>query len=70
MAEMSVELVAVEREVFPGWAAGGRLHGFRCRGRFLDIGTPESYAEAEHFFGRPEAALAGRLLNAGGGRHG
>jgi NDP-sugar pyrophosphorylase family protein len=57
---------SLERDMFPRWAAGGQLHGFRCRGRFLDIGTPESYAEAERFFGRPEAALAGDLLDAGG----
>jgi D-glycero-alpha-D-manno-heptose 1-phosphate guanylyltransferase len=48
---------SLERDVFSGWAGGGRLHGFRCRGRFLDIGTPESYAEAERFFAPAEAAL-------------
>jgi NDP-sugar pyrophosphorylase family protein len=34
----------------------------KCRGRFLDIGTPESYAEAESFFlgtKRPFADVAG-----------
>ena len=49
---------SLERDVLPAWAEGGRLYGFRCRGRFLDIGTPESYAEAECFFGPPEEALA------------
>jgi NDP-sugar pyrophosphorylase family protein len=42
--------VSLEREMFPAWAARGCLHGFRSAGRFLDIGTPESYTEAETFF--------------------
>jgi NDP-sugar pyrophosphorylase family protein len=37
--------VSLEREVFPGWI-GRRLYGYQSRGRFLDIGTPESYAQA------------------------
>lgn len=43
--------VSLEREVFPLWAARGGLFGLRGGGRFLDIGTPESYREAEEFFG-------------------
>jgi D-glycero-alpha-D-manno-heptose 1-phosphate guanylyltransferase len=42
--------VSLEREMFPVWAARGCLRGFRGTGKFLDIGTPESYAEAETFF--------------------
>jgi D-glycero-alpha-D-manno-heptose 1-phosphate guanylyltransferase len=42
--------VSLEREMFPAWASHGRVHGFCCTGRFLDIGTPASYAEAETFF--------------------
>lgn len=41
--------VSLEREVFPAWIAHG-LRGFPCNGEFLDIGTPESYAEAADFF--------------------
>jgi NDP-sugar pyrophosphorylase family protein len=41
---------SLERDLLPAWVAGGRCHAFRGRGRFLDIGTPESYAEAEQFF--------------------
>jgi NDP-sugar pyrophosphorylase family protein len=41
--------VSIEREVFPRWIAQG-LTGCPCNGKFLDIGTPESYAEAEQFF--------------------
>jgi NDP-sugar pyrophosphorylase family protein len=43
--------LSLERDLFPEWVKLLRCHGFRSAGRFLDIGTPESYAEAEHFFG-------------------
>jgi NDP-sugar pyrophosphorylase family protein len=42
--------VSLEREVLPAWIGRGLL-GCRAAGRFLDIGTPESYAAAEAFFG-------------------
>ena len=41
--------VSIEHEVFPNWIGQG-LHGYQTRNRFIDIGTPESYAEAHHFF--------------------
>ncbi len=41
--------VSIEREVFPA-LIGSRFNGFQAGGAFLDIGTPESYAEAERFF--------------------
>src|SRR5262249_49456158 len=37
-------------EVVAGWVAAGEVRGFRGGRRFLDIGTPESYAAAEGFF--------------------
>jgi NDP-sugar pyrophosphorylase family protein len=40
---------SLEKEVFPAWIGRG-LWGHRGGGRFLDIGTPESYREAEVFF--------------------
>lgn len=40
---------SVERDHFPAWIARG-VFGFPYSGPFLDIGTPESYAEAELFF--------------------
>ena len=43
--------VSLEREVLPNWVSRGEVFGFPARGRFIDIGTPESYAEAEAFFG-------------------
>ena len=42
--------MSLERDLLPGWAAAGRVRGFRAEGRFIDIGTPESYAAAEAFF--------------------
>jgi NDP-sugar pyrophosphorylase family protein len=41
--------VSLERDLLPQWIAG-RLGGIPCRGKFLDIGTPESFAETETFF--------------------
>ena len=41
--------VSLEHEIFPSWVEQG-LYGYCCNSRFLDIGTPESYAEAESFF--------------------
>ena len=48
--------LSLERDVFPAWVGRG-LHGYRTRARFLDIGTPQSYARASRFFatGRPGA---------------
>ena len=43
---------SLERDVLPGLAAEGRLHGRRCAGRFWDIGTPEDWARAEQEFSR------------------
>jgi len=41
--------VSLEKNVFPS-LIGRKFYGFQCEGRFIDIGTPESYSEAEHFF--------------------
>ena len=40
---------SLEREFFPKLAGKG-LYGFCVGGRFIDIGTPESYAAAQEFF--------------------
>jgi NDP-sugar pyrophosphorylase family protein len=41
--------VSLEGEMFPQWIDNG-VFGYRCDGRFIDIGTPESYLAAESFF--------------------
>ena len=42
--------ISLEQELLPIWVQRRRVYGFRCEGRFLDIGTPESYAAAPGFF--------------------
>jgi NDP-sugar pyrophosphorylase family protein len=49
--------LSLERDLFPAWVERRRCYGFPCAGRFLDIGTPEAYAEAEQFFS-PAAGFA------------
>lgn len=41
--------VSLERETFPAWIGRG-LYAFPTAGKFLDIGTPESYAAAQKMF--------------------
>jgi NDP-sugar pyrophosphorylase family protein len=41
---------SLEHDLLPAWVAARRARGFPHAGRFLDIGTPQSYAEAEDFF--------------------
>lgn len=48
--------VSLERDLLPGWVRAGRVFGFRTGGRFLDIGTPDSYRGAEEFFRTGAAA--------------
>jgi len=42
-------MVSLEKDIFPSWIGRG-FYSFRCQGRFLDIGIPESYAAAKQFF--------------------
>ncbi len=44
--------VSLEKEIFPCLAKKGELHGFAGCRRLLDIGTPDSFMEAEKFFAR------------------
>lgn len=41
--------VSLERTMFPSWIEQG-LYGYRSAGKFLDIGTPEHFVQAERFF--------------------
>lgn len=41
--------VSLELDILPV-NIGNKFRAFRCPGRFIDIGTPESFAEAEQFF--------------------
>jgi NDP-sugar pyrophosphorylase family protein len=40
--------VSIEREAFPEWIGGG-LYAWPGGGRFIDIGTPQSYLDAQSF---------------------
>ncbi len=51
--------VSLEREMFPTWIGRG-LYAYQTQGRFLDIGTPEAYRQAERFFARPAANGGGK----------
>jgi len=42
--------LSLEREVLPDWVSRRLVYGMECGERFIDIGTPESYSEAEAFF--------------------
>jgi D-glycero-alpha-D-manno-heptose 1-phosphate guanylyltransferase len=43
-------VLSLERDVFPAWVSRRLVYGMDCGERFIDIGTPESYSEAEGFF--------------------
>jgi D-glycero-alpha-D-manno-heptose 1-phosphate guanylyltransferase len=45
--------ISLERDLLPRWLdEGKRVFGYRHAGTFLDIGTPESYAQAESLIPR------------------
>lgn len=54
---------SLEREIFPRWAADGRLVAYRAEAFFRDIGTPERLRAAQ-----AEFAPIRRRLDAEGGR--
>lgn len=43
------EYVSFEKDIFPIWI-GKSFFGFKTKGKFIDIGSPQSYKEAEEFF--------------------
>ena len=57
---------SLERDVLPGLVAGGQVAGYRCEGRFIDIGTPESYAAAQTFFEVLSLGLGTGITGEGG----
>jgi dTDP-glucose pyrophosphorylase/ADP-ribose pyrophosphatase YjhB (NUDIX family) len=42
--------ISLEQEYFPHWARAGKMQAFPVAGRFIDIGLPASFAEAQEFF--------------------
>jgi len=53
---------SIERDVFPRLAAAGELGGFATDARFIDIGTPESYAAAGRFLLGERAGQGGAAV--------
>jgi D-glycero-alpha-D-manno-heptose 1-phosphate guanylyltransferase len=47
----SGQFISLERDLLPAWVQCRSVFGFRNDGPFLDIGTPQSYAFADEFFG-------------------
>ena len=48
---------SLEYDYFPSMIGKG-IYGYETDGRFIDIGTPESYSQAEKFFGRKSRVSA------------
>jgi NDP-sugar pyrophosphorylase family protein len=44
------QCLSLERDLLPEWIRRCPVYGFQTSGRFLDIGTPASYAAAASFF--------------------
>lgn len=51
--------VSLEKEIFPAWL-GKRFYGFKTDSNFIDIGTPQSYLQAEQFFNTKRFILLDR----------
>jgi NDP-sugar pyrophosphorylase family protein len=45
--------VSLERDIFPQWVAFG-MHTLRHSGSFIDIGTPETYLQAQSYLQRTD----------------
>ncbi len=43
--------ISIEKDIFPTWVGRG-FYGYKCENSFIDIGTPESYAQAEQFLSK------------------
>lgn len=54
---------SIESDVFPQLAQAGSLGGFQVQGRFLDIGTPESYTAAGRFLRKAGPVTGQGALN-------
>lgn len=48
---------SLEYDFFP-FMIGKNIYGYETEGRFIDIGTPESYSQAEKFFGSKSGVCA------------
>lgn len=51
--------VSFEKELFPHWI-GKNFYGFEGKGKFIDIGIPQSYSQAKEFFEKKRFVLLDR----------
>jgi NDP-sugar pyrophosphorylase family protein len=47
--------LSLERDLLPRWIATMHVSAYQTEGRFLDIGTPESYVRGDDFFRHQDA---------------
>ncbi|MDT7041677.1 nucleotidyltransferase family protein [Candidatus Nitronereus thalassa] len=52
--------ISLEKDIFPKWIQRG-ICGYEAGGKFIDIGTPESFVSAEEFFGNCSSENKGKL---------
>jgi len=45
------QAISLEKEILPTWIEDKTVYSYRTQGKFIDIGTPASYALAQSFFG-------------------
>lgn len=57
--------ISLEKDIFPD-LIGQKFYGYKSKGRFIDIGTPESYKEAEKFFTKKQEKKRFILLDRDG----
>ena len=44
------ESASLEEQLLPNLISnGGKIFGFECQGKFIDIGTPEDYHRAQYY---------------------
>lgn len=51
--------ISLEREIFPRWVGKGFFGFCAPDGKFIDIGTPQSFEQAQDMFDEPSAAVEG-----------
>lgn len=45
------QVISLEQEILPNWIEHKSVYSYPTQGKFIDIGTPSSYALAQSFFG-------------------
>lgn len=56
LSTLPAKAFSLEQRIFPVWAEQNKLYAYQADAPFVDIGTPESFTEAQNFFGEPAYA--------------